>query len=102
MATIDRDLKWNEVDPSTLPTGLAALYTDLKAAQRLAAQAREAFESAFTEMVKLPPSQGIAFGYRFGKLSFALTDAPAKPKPKPSRALDFAALAAMSGGHRSL
>ena len=103
MANDTRNLDWRNVDADSLPIGLKALYDDLKSAQRLAAQSREAFETAFTEMVKLPPTQSYAFGYRFGKLAIAVTDAaPAKPKAK-SNTLDFATLQQMSGSpHRSM
>jgi len=101
MAT-DNTLVWQNLDPATLPTGLRAAYDEYKQFQREAAKAREAFETAFAEMVPLPSSQSYVFGYKFGKLSFAITDAPAKRPAKPSRALDFATLAAMSGAPRSL
>lgn len=91
---IDTNLDWSNVNTDSLPTGLAALYDDLKTAQRLAAQARDAFESAFTEMASVPPSQSLRFGYRFGKLAIAIAnEAPITRKPAKA-GLDFASLMA--------
>lgn len=92
--TRDDNLTWTEIDASTLPTGLAAAYADYKEAQRLAASLREAFETAFNEMAapNLPRGRRYVFGYRFGKLSIAETDAePAKPQ-RAARALSAADL----------
>jgi len=85
-------LSWRNIDPNTLPTGLSALYEEYKATQRIAAAARDAFESAFTEMAEVPASQTMLFGYRFGKLSIAISDEPRKAKSTAPAALDFASL----------
>jgi len=92
MATKTDSLSWRNIDPATLPTGLSALYEDYKTAQRIAAQARDAFESAFTEIAAVPTSQTMLFGYRFGKLSIAISDEPRKAKSTAPAALDFASL----------
>jgi hypothetical protein len=76
-------LVWVNVDVDSLPKGLAAKYTALKAAQDAARKAKEAFESDFIALARkgdrLDADASLAFGYRFGKLSVAKTDnAPAK------------------------
>jgi hypothetical protein len=90
---------WREVDTTALPTGLAALYSDYKAAQRLATDARTAFEAAFSEMANVPASQRLGFGYRFGKLSVAVLPND-RPTAKPRKAT--LTLASLSEAFRSI
>lgn len=71
-------LDWKPVDTDTLPHELATLYSTYKAAQAHASAARVAFEDAIcgplAKMLNARPGQDVAFGYKFGKLSVALTD----------------------------
>jgi hypothetical protein len=76
-------LVWVNVDVASLPKGLAAKYAALKAAQEATKKTKEAFESEFIALARkgdrLDSESSLAFGYRFGKLSVAKTDAePAK------------------------
>ena len=72
-------LVWVNVDVDSLPKGLASKYSALKTAQEAAKKAKEAFESDFIALARkgerLDASASLAFGYRFGKLSVAKTDA---------------------------
>lgn len=90
---------WREVDATTLPAGLAALYSDYKTAQRLATDARTAFEAAFNEMAGVKAGQRLGFGYRFGKLSVAVLPDD-RPLAKPRKAT--LTLADLASGFRSV
>jgi hypothetical protein len=80
--TYDTTADWREVPAEMLSGEAAHAYERYKVAQRLAAQAREAFETKFSALIPLPSGKRYGFGYRFGKLSVAVLDgAPAKPKP---------------------
>lgn len=83
-------LDWKPVDTDTLPSDLAKLYASYKQAQALASIARLAFEDAacvpIGNLLGARPGQDVAFGYKFGKLSVALTDkAAARAQPNALR-----------------
>lgn len=71
-------LDWKPVDVATLPPEYAKLYADYLVARELANARRIAFEDAIcgplAKMLNARPGQDVAFGYKFGKLSVALTD----------------------------
>lgn len=71
-------LNWQTVDVDTLPRDLRQLYDAYKDAARIAAERRTAFEDAIcgplAKMLSARPGQDVAFAYRFGQLSVALTD----------------------------
>lgn len=91
---------WREVDPASLPSGPRQSYEAYKIAQRLASQAREAFEADMSEVANLPVGQRLAFGYRFGKLSIAVIpdDKPLrKPSSQAATLADFLRSVALTG-----
>ena len=80
------DLTWQNMDVEALPADLRDLYTDYRAAGKVASAKRATFEEAMTERAKAktPPGKTLVFGYKFGKLSWAFGDAKlAAPKAKP-------------------
>ena len=99
-STHDVPADWREVDPDSLPDNLAEAYAAYKSQQRLAAEARDKFETAMSAAVPIPHGQRLVFGYRFGKLSIAVVPDD-KPKPKPTQSAatlaDFLASARLAG-----
>lgn len=83
----DSNLVWQDVDLDTLTPEMRKAYEAYKVAQREAAQLRTAFEDMVNK--HMPDGQRMVFGYRFGKLSAAITDdAPkAKAASKPAMSL---------------
>ena len=74
---------WREIDTASLSEPLKKQYDAMKAVQRQAAAARDAFEKALKASIKaLPAGKEIVFGYRFGKLSFAIVDAKTNKSSK--------------------
>jgi hypothetical protein len=86
------DVKWNEIDPSTLAGPVKSAYEAYKAAYTKAKEAREAFEAAASKLAALPSDKRLVVSYNFGKLSMAVADAE---QPRISRkAVAFSALTA--------
>lgn len=71
-------LDWKPVDIDSMPPDMRQHYDAYKAAQQHAAHLREVFEdhscTALGRLLGARPGQDVAFGYKFGKLSVALTD----------------------------
>lgn len=71
-------LDWKPVDIDSMPAPLRALYDNYKHAQAIAAEQRQIFEDnacgPLAKLLAAKPGQDVAFGYKFGKLSVALTD----------------------------
>lgn len=71
-------LDWKPIEIETMPRELGQLYANYKEAQRIASEHRQAFEDAccgpVAKLLNAKPGQDVAFGYRFGQLSVALTD----------------------------
>lgn len=84
---------WTEIDPATLPAQLSKPYNEYLAARKLAADKREAFETAFKTALKgrIPAGQKAVFGYNFGKLSMAVVEDD-KPSTASKKAVSFSAL----------
>lgn len=73
---------WAEVDVNSLSDDLQVAYGMFKEAQEQAKLARESFEEQFRDAAN---SDGIRFGYNFGKLTIAKGKAPqAKSTPAVS------------------
>ena len=77
------DLNWITVDVVSFPKALNDKYAKLVAARKAATEARDAFEQAFEALARekgsLEKDDGLAFGYKFGRLAVAKTE-PKKPK----------------------
>lgn len=71
-------LDWKPIEIETMPAALRTLYANYKEAQRIASEHRQAFEDAccgpVAKLLGAKAGQDVAFGYRFGQLSVALTD----------------------------
>jgi hypothetical protein len=87
----DAKLDWKPVDVDSMPDNLRQLYTNYKEAQRIASEHRAAFEDAactpIGRLLSIKPGQDVAFGYRFGQLSVALTTK--RTSPAKANALRF-------------
>ena len=80
-----KELEWTQLDPSSLSPDLRKAYDAYRDAARHANTLREAFERAMTVAIDPLDSEKVVFGYRFGKLSLAITKPiveAAKPAPK--------------------
>lgn len=88
---------WIEIDAEGLDREGAKLYRELKAAQKAAREAKEAFEEYVREGADVPKGKKLVFAYNFGKLSCAIVDDDGKAKaskPKQSLAEYLAAMKA--------
>jgi hypothetical protein len=88
------DLVWQDVDTDSFTGPLKKAYEAKKAQDAVSRAKREAFEGAVIESARaknvLTASQTFAFGYRFGKLTVAVTDLKkAKAKTAAAVALKF-------------
>ena len=88
------DLAWQDVDTESFTGPLKKAYEAKKAQDAVSRSKRETFESAVIESARaknvLTASQTFAFGYRFGKLTVAVTDLKkAKAKSAGAPALKF-------------
>lgn len=93
-AASDDKADWREVDVKTLSADAQKAYESLKAAQRKAAELREAFEKTAAAGVKLAAGRKLLFGYRFGRLSVAIVADSGKSKSSGKAA----SLSAIVGG----
>lgn len=83
MAKDDTDFIWqNNVDVATFSTPTQERYKAFKDLQRLAAAAREEFETSLKGEISVPAGHRIAFNYRFGNLSIGIGEGEAKAKAK--------------------
>ena len=103
MAKAQSDAVWQELDVETLPAVLQTSYEVYKEAAREAAKLREAFEGEMREALgdAIPQGRKMVFGYRFGKLSFALVEDDAKPKAAGKIGLGDFLKAQQASGRRS-
>jgi predicted transcriptional regulator len=89
MANEANKLSWLEVDASSLPKPLKASYGELKSAQSLAKEKKQAFEAAMiseaAERGHITADQTLMFSYRFGKLSMAIGEKKQETAPKASK-----------------
>ena len=88
------ELAWQDVDTDSFTGPLKKAYEAKKAQDAVSRSKREAFESAVIESARaknvLTASQTFAFGYRFGKLTVAVTELKkAKAKTAAAAALKF-------------
>ena len=81
---MSNDLNWVAVDSENLSKELASKLNKLKLAQAAAKVARDDFELAFTTAAKakgvIEKTEGLAFGYRFGRVAVAKTAGTVKAK----------------------
>lgn len=84
--------EWANLDVDTLPKEAQSAYATYKAAAKIAAEQRTAFETIVTDLVDPKAGEKLIFGYRFGKLSVAIVPAD-KPKSR-TNAISLAALKA--------
>jgi predicted dinucleotide-utilizing enzyme len=80
-------LDWSDVDEESLSPKLLKLYNEYRKANAVASRAREAFDGEFKKVaadkLKLDPSEhSIVIGHKWGKLSYAVSNEPAKDAPK--------------------
>lgn len=80
MAKHQGDAVWNEIDPASLDVDAGKLYAGLKAARKVAAEAKAAFEEHMNVANDVPEGMRLVFGYNFGKLSIAVVEDDRKPK----------------------
>lgn len=85
---------WASVDVDALQEDTFQAYKAYKEANELARAAREEFEAMFRIEAG---TDGIRFGYNYGKLSFAKGQPKAEPKAKVS--LDEFLAGRLNGGH---
>lgn len=88
------DLVWQDVDTESFTGPLKKAYEAKKAQDAISRTKREAFEDAVIASARakgvLADGQTFAFGYRFGKLTVAVTDLKkAKAKNAAATALKF-------------
>ncbi len=79
----DSELVWNEIDPSTLEGVVKIAYEDYVDMRRKAAHCKQVFEDHMN--TNAPEGKRFVFGYNFGKLSIAVTEAKDAPKVKPAK-----------------
>ena len=91
------ELNWQTWDTTDMSAELTLAYEQYRELNRQAQAARELFEKSFLRDVSLPAGKTLAFGYRFGRLSVAITEASTKSKPAPKGALTRDQLLAMCG-----
>lgn len=90
---------WATVDPNSLSDETKLAYDEYRELRQRARQAQEQFEALFRDEAG---SDGIRFGYNFGKLTIAQGDAPRqKAAPKPTVSLE-AFLGSQRANGRSL
>lgn len=81
---MSNELTWVQVDSDGLSKELASKLNKLKLAQAAAKVARDDFELAFTNAAKakgvIEKTEGLAFGYRFGRVAVAKTEGTVKAK----------------------
>lgn len=79
------ELTFTNIDASTLPADVQALYAELKAAWKLSKAAKDAFELAARQVIPAPAGHKTVFGHKFGKLgvAFAPDDQPKAKAGKP-------------------
>jgi len=80
-------LDWTDVDTDELSPKLAKLLAAYNSAQNVANKARDAFDTEFkkiaAEKLKIDTSeQSVVVGHRWGKMSFAIANEPAKGTAK--------------------
>ena len=80
-------LDWTNIEPGELPVMAQEAYDAYRAAYATMKAAKERFESTAREHIPAPEGKQVVFGYMFGKLAIALTDAPAQPKAKAAGTL---------------
>lgn len=77
-----KELTWMDVDPTAIKGNKA--YDAYKAAQKTAAELREAFETAFIKAARekkaIADNETLRFSYRFGKMAVAKDDKDADKK----------------------
>ena len=100
MAKANSDATWIELNPDTLPEGVAANYARYKELYREMKIVRGTFEESLAQAASIPAGKRMIFGYNFGKLSVAIVDddrKPAKATPAKQSLADFIAAQAQSG-----
>lgn len=87
MAKADRtELRWTEIDPDTLHPDTLEAYKSYKQAYAEMKRIRQGFEDHMQSYA--PEGKRLVFGYNFGKLSVAVTEAKAeKAKPQAKQSL---------------
>lgn len=78
---------WKTIDIDTLKPALRKAYDALKAKRAEASVLRDEFEKLVSTEVALPTGKRMAFGYNYGKLSMAVTEAEERKAPKGAVAL---------------
>lgn len=86
---------WATVDVDSLDTDVLKAYQAYKEAARKASELRQEFEALFRTEAG---TEGIRFGYNYGKLSIAQGEAP-KPKATPKATISLDAF--LSGQARA-
>ena len=89
------ELKWNEVDPASLPKDVAERYARYKEAYARMKEARQEFEAGLNEFAKEKGITGeeteLAVAYNYGKLSVAI--APKRERKASKRAVALGEIA---------
>ena len=88
------DLNWIDVDTTTFKGPLKTAYVAKQAQDKVSKEKRTAFENALIAAARaaghLENGKTFAFGYRFGKLTVAVTDEKkAKAKASAKDAIAF-------------
>lgn len=87
---VKSDLNWQNLSIETLSPTAAKAFAGYKEAYKLATERRKAFEATMIADAKLPSTHTLVFGYRFGKLSVAVTEATELKTPQKSGGLSLA------------
>lgn len=84
MATENSELVWFTVDETSMKGEPVKALAALRKAQKAASEAKAAFETSFIKATResgiIKDDEGLAFGYRFGKLAVAKTTGKAAVK----------------------
>ena len=67
------ELEWTQLDPASLSPDLRKAYDAYKEAARHAESLRKTFEASMTNAIDPLDTEKVVFGYRFGKLSLAVS-----------------------------
>lgn len=81
MAKTNSTATWQTIDVATLDIRAQEKYNEYKNQYQQMKEARIAFEDCVRDMIPTASNKRLVFGYNFGKLSVAVVDATATPKP---------------------
>ena len=81
---------WKKIKADTLPANLAALFTEMQEANKIARESKAEFTKAMRACMVQKPGKQLFFSDRFGDLQYAYLDE--QDRKSSSSAADFADL----------